>query len=70
LDFASPELGAASTKLISTALGKEISKEGGIAGSNQATSIASQDHLKTQQQEKEAKALQSRSYGGPRGGTP
>jgi hypothetical protein len=41
LDFASPELGAASTKPISTTLGEEIGKEGGNAGSNQATSIAS-----------------------------
>ncbi len=70
LDFASLELGATSTKPISTALGEEISKEGGNAGSNQAISIASQDHSRTQQQGKEAKALQSRSYGGPRGGTP
>jgi hypothetical protein len=70
LDFASPELSATSTKPISTTLGKEIGKEGGNAGSNQATSIASQDRSRIQQQGKEAKALQSRGYGGPRGGTP
>jgi hypothetical protein len=70
LDFASLELGVASTKPISTTLGEEIGKEGGNVGSNQATSIASQDRSRTQQQGKEAKALQSRSYGGPRGRTP
>jgi hypothetical protein len=70
LDFALPELVAASTKRISTTPGVEIDKEGGNAGSNQATSIASQDRSRTQQQGKEAKALQSRSYGGPRGETP
>jgi hypothetical protein len=34
LDFASPELCAAPVKLIAPALGKEIGKEGGKAGSN------------------------------------
>jgi hypothetical protein len=63
LDFASPELGAASTKPISTTLGEEISKERGNAGSNQAISIASQDRSRTQQQGKEVKVFQSRSYG-------
>jgi hypothetical protein len=49
LDFASPELGAASTKPISTTMGEEIGKEGGNVGSNQATSIASQDRSRIQQ---------------------
>jgi hypothetical protein len=70
LDFASPELCAAPAKLISPTLGEEIGKEGGNAGSNQATSVASQDRSRLQQQGKEAKALQPRSYGGPRGEPP
>jgi hypothetical protein len=70
LDFASPKFGAASTKSISTTLGEEIGKEGRNAGSNQATSIASQDCSRLQQQGKEAKAPQPRSYGGPRGEIP
>ncbi len=70
LDFASPELCATSAKLISPALGVEIGKEGGNAGSDQATSVASQDCSRLQQQGKEAKALQPRSYGGPRGDPP
>ncbi|CAN5968669.1 unnamed protein product [Sphagnum jensenii] len=65
LDFASLELCAAPAKLISPTLGEEIGKEGGNAGSNQATSVASQDCSRLQQQSKEAKALQPRSYGGP-----
>jgi hypothetical protein len=43
LDFASPELYAAPAKLISPTLGEEIGKEGGNAGSDQATSVGSQD---------------------------
>jgi hypothetical protein len=70
LDFASPELDAIPTKLIASTLGEEIDKEGRNAGSNQATLIASQDRSKLQQQGKEAKALQPRSYGGPRGEAP
>jgi hypothetical protein len=70
LDFALLELGATSTKLIASILGEEIGKEGGNAGSNKATPIASQDRSKLQQQGKEAKALQPRSYGGPRGEAP
>ncbi|CAK9266648.1 unnamed protein product [Sphagnum jensenii] len=70
LDFASPELCAAPAKLISPTLGEEIGKEGGNAGSDQATSVASQDRSRLQQQGKEAKALQPRSYGGPRGEPP
>ncbi len=65
LDFASPELCAAPAKL-----GEEIGKEGRNAGSDQATSVASQDRSRLQQQGKEAKALQPRSYGGPRGEPP
>ncbi len=70
LDFASPELGTTSTKLIASTLGEEIGKEGGNVGSNQVTPIASQDRSKLQQQGKEAKTLQPRSYGGPRGEAP
>jgi hypothetical protein len=70
LDFASPELCATPAKLISPILGEEIGKEGGNAGSNQATLVASQDRSRLQQQGKEAKALQPKSYGGPRGEPP
>jgi hypothetical protein len=70
LDFALPKLCAALAKLISPTLGEEIGKEGGNAGSVQATSVASQDRSRLQQQGKEAKALQPRSYGGPRGEPP
>jgi len=70
LDFASPELYVAPTKLISPTLGEEIGKEGGNAGSDQATSVASQVRSRLQQQGKEAKALQPRGYGGPRGEPP
>jgi len=41
LDFASPELYAAPTKLISPTLGEEIGKEGGNVGSDQVTLVAS-----------------------------
>jgi len=57
LDFASLELYAVPAKLISPTLGEEIGKEGGNAGLDQATSVASQDRSRLQQQGKEAKAL-------------
>jgi hypothetical protein len=67
LDSASPELCVAPAKLITPTLGEEIDKEGNNAGSDQTTSVASQDRARLQQQGKEVKALQPRSYGGPRG---
>jgi hypothetical protein len=70
LDFASLELDVAPPKPISTTPGVEIDKEGGNADSKQATSIASQDCSRTQQQGKETKVLQPKSYGGPREETP
>ncbi len=67
IDLASPELYKAPAKPISLHSGETICKEGRIASSEKATSIALQDRSRLQQTSKEAQALLLRSDGGPRG---
>jgi len=59
--FASPELREAPSKLTSPLSGEAIGKEGRIASSIQAISVAFQDHSRLQSQGKEAKAPPARS---------
>jgi len=61
--FASPELHEAPSKLTSPLFGDAIGKEGRIASSFQAVSIAFHDHSRLQMQGKEAQASQARSDG-------
>jgi hypothetical protein len=70
--FASPEFREAPSKLSSPLSGDMISKEGRIASSVQAVSVALQDHLRLQLQGKEAQASPARSDGDgkPRGDPP
>jgi hypothetical protein len=67
IDPTSPELCEAPAKLISLHSRETICKEGRIASSEQANSIALQDRSRLQQTSKEAQALLLRSDGGPRG---
>jgi hypothetical protein len=70
--FALPELREAPSKLTSPLSGDAIGKEGRIASSFQAISVAFQDHSRLQLQGKEAQASPARNDGDgePRGSPP
>ncbi len=70
--FASPEFREAPSKLTSPLSGDVIGKEGRIASSFQAVSVAFHDHPRLQSQGKEAQASLTRSdgVGEPRGDPP
>jgi hypothetical protein len=67
IDPTLPELCEVLAKPISLHSGETICKEGRIASSEQANSIAFQDRSRPQQTNKEAQALLLRSDGRPQG---